>query len=191
MLAFTGAGSANERQFIAVELSDSTPLQVFSLDPFEEPIGYSLVLGDVRERVIQRFGEPQETMITFEVDRYGGEGSEIRLSTLHYPGLIIKIGDRPGYKRSWLNGLEITGEQYQLKFKLEIGASHQDVLDALQPGNYNDTPGLLKMYEDIWEKRYGDRAENDTRVDGSVGLVFEFDATDRVSKIIWIARPGH
>lgn len=38
----------------------------------------------------------------------------------------------------------------------------------------------------IWEKRFGEHSEDDFRVGSSVGLTFEFDASDRVSKIEWI-----
>ena len=183
--------ASDERQFIAVEFSDSTPLQAFLLDPFEQPIGRSMVLKDVKEKVLQRFGEPKKTDVAFEVDEYGGPGAQNRLSTLHYPGLIIEIGDRPGSSAAWLNGIEITGEQYRLKYELGVGANHQDVLDALQPGSYTDTPGLLKMRAELWEKQFGDCPEHDSRVDASVELVFEFDATDQVSNIMWIPLAGH
>jgi len=182
---------ADDRHFIAAEYSDSTPLQVFSFDPFEEPIGYSMVIGDVREKVLQRFGEPKNIKIAFEFDKYSVELAQIRFSTLHYPGLKIVIADRPGNSEAWLNGIEITGEQYRLKYKLGVGANHQDVLDALQPGSYTDTPGLLKMRAELWEKQFGDCPEHDSRVDASVELVFEFDATDQVSNIMWIPLAGH
>jgi len=182
---------ADERQFIAVEYSDSTPLQVFSFDPFEEPVGYSLVIGDVTERVIQRFGEPHKIDVAFEGDRYGGEGAKIRFSTLHYPGLKIKIGDRTGASRSWLNGIELTGEQYRLKYELGVGATRQDILDVLQPDSYTNTPGLLTMRAELWEKQFADCPEHDSRVDASAKLVFEFDATDQVSKFMWVPQAGH
>jgi hypothetical protein len=192
ILLLMGASCASDgRNFIAAEFSDDTPLEMFSLDPFEEPIGYSMVFGDVMERVIQRFGEPKETTTEYEFDRYGGDGAKIRLSTLYYPDLIIKIGSRPRAGESWLNGIEITGKQYRLKSNLGVGASHQDILTAFQPDNYVDEHGLLKIRMDIWEKRYGECPEHDSLVNASVRLVFEFDAADRVVKINWIPEAGH
>ena len=182
---------ADERQFIAVEYSDSTPLQAFLFDPFEEPTGRSMVLEDLKEKILRRFGEPQSTDVAFEHDYRSSGDVQIRTSTLNYSGLKFTISDRLGTTDAWLNGIEITGEQYRLKYKLGVGASHQDVLDALQPGNYADSPGLLTIRGDIWEKRFGECPEHDTRVDASAALEFEFDATDRVSKIMWIPLAGH
>ena len=184
LLVCTGACSANERHFIAVEFSDSTPLTAFLLDSFEEPIGHSIVLSDAKEKVLQRFGEPQQVEIVSIPDRYSD--GDITHSTLHYAGLVIEIAEYSGQRYSWLNRIEITGEQYQLKYDLRIGASHQDVLDALQPGSYTDTPTLLAMGKELWEKRFAVHSEDDVQVGTSVGLTFEFDASDRVIKIEWI-----
>ena len=188
LLLLMGACASNEPQFIATEFSDNSPLQVFLLDPFEEPIGHSMVLSDAKEKTLQRFGEPQKVDIVSKPDRYAD--GDVTHSTLHYAGLVIEIAEYSGQSHSWLNRIEITGEQYQLKYDLRIGASHQDVLDSLQPSSYSDTPSLLKMHEDIWERRFGDSPEDDVQVGSSAQLMFEFDATDRVSKIMWI-RLGH
>lgn len=182
---------ADERQFIAVEYSDSTPLQIFLLDPFEDPTGRSMFLKDVKEKVLQRFGEPQKTDVAVEPDYHTVGDVQIRTSTLIYSGLRFVIIDRPGTPDVWLSGIEITGQQYQLKYGLGVGAIHQDILDKLQPGSYNDTPNLLTIRGDIWEKRFGKCSQHDTRVDASVELVFEFDATERVSKIKWTLQAGH
>ena len=184
VFVLAGTCSANERQFIAAEFSDSTPLQAFLLDPFEKPIGRSMVLSDAKEKVLQRFGEPQQVEIVSIPNRYAD--NDITHSTLHYAGLVIEIAEYSGQCHSWLNRIEITGEQFQLKYDLRIGASHQDVFDSLQPESYSDSPTLLAMGAAIWEKRFGEHSEDDFRVGSSVGLTFEFDASERVSKIEWI-----
>lgn len=101
LLVLTGACAADERQFIAVESSDSTPLKTFLLDPFEDPIGRSMVLSDAKEMVLQRFGEPRQVEIVSIPDRYFD--GDIMHSTLHYAGLVIEIAEYSGQSRSWLN----------------------------------------------------------------------------------------
>ena len=45
----------------------------FALDPFAEPIGYSISNGDAKEKVLCRFGEPIEQEIATEPTRFPGE----------------------------------------------------------------------------------------------------------------------
>ncbi len=181
------ACAATQAAFIAVEYSDTSPLTLFMLDPFEQPIGYSLVYSDVGDRILERFGEPESTDIAYEVDRYGADGSYNRISTLHYPGLTIQFGDRAGTgnQNVWLNWIELTGTQYRLKHDLGIGANHQDVLVALQLERINDSLDTLTVRKEVWEKRFAEDPDNDTQVGTSVRLAFEFDASGQVEKITW------
>ena len=187
LLLAVSACASTQSDFVAVEYNDISPLTLFLLDPFEEPIGHSLVYSDVGERILERFGESESTDVTYEVDRYGAEGSENRISTLHYPGLTIQIGDRSGTgnKNVWLIEIELTGKQYRLKHELGIGANHQDVLIALQPASYNDSPNALTMRKEVWEKRFADDSENDVQVGTTARLRFEFDESDQIKKIVW------
>ena len=89
VFVLAGTCSANERQFIAAEFSDSTALQAFLLDPFEKPIGRSMVLSDAKEEVLQRFGEPQQVEIVSIPDRYAD--GDITHSTLHYAGSLARF----------------------------------------------------------------------------------------------------
>lgn len=187
LLLVVTACASTETDFVAVEYSSTSPLTFFLLDPFEIPIGHSLVLSDVGRKVLERFGEPDSTDITYEVDRYGAEGSRNRISTLHYPGLAIQIGDRAGTgnENVWLIEIELTGKQHRLKYALGIGAKHEDVLNALRPTSYNDSSKVLTMREEIWEKRFGNAAEEDIQVGTTARLRIEFDSSDQVNKIVW------
>lgn len=163
--------------------SQLATLQEFLLDPFEEPIGHSMVLSDVKEKTLQRFGEPKKVDIVSKPDRQ--TDGDIQYSTLHYAGLLIQIAERPGRSHSWLTRIEITGEQYQLKNDLRVGTKRGDVLERLRPTNFTEAANRLTIYEEIWEER-SNRLGDLARVDASIQLEIEFDAADRTSKIVWI-----
>lgn len=192
LLLLSAACRADERDFIASDYSDDTPAQIFALDPFEKPIGHSLVLSNVREKVAERFGQPRSIKERFELDRYGGEGAQIRYSTLQYRGLKVIVGDRPGSNGSWLVEIEVTDPAIRLKQQLGLGVTRTTVLDHLQPTSYLSEKHRLRISTDIWERRYADKPEDDSaQVNASVELIFDLDDAGHVIKFTWQVRTGH
>ncbi len=184
LLLLIGACASDAQQANDAESSPLSALQNFLLDPFEQPIGHSMVLSDAKEKILQRFGEPQKVDIVSIPNRYA-EG-DIKYSTLHYSGLAIQIAEYPGRSESWLTRIEITGEQYQLKNDLRTGVKRGNVLEWLRPTNFTESQNRLTIFENIWEERTDVRTGHVHRVDASIKLEIAFDAGDRVSRILWV-----
>jgi hypothetical protein len=191
LLVLGACGSAaNEKGYVAVERGESTPLEIFLLDPFNDPSGHSLLGNDIRERIVQRFGEPLDTSVRLEVDRYGSSGSQDRYTTMHYDDLTFVVGDRPGQQVCWLSTIELSGKRHALKYGLSTGVSRQYVLDQLKPANYSSEPTRLVIFQEVWEKGFRGTPEEDQQVTASIILSFQIDGEDRVSKITW-KQSGH
>ena len=53
--------------------NDPSARLLFAMDPFENPISHSYSLGDAKEKVLRRFGEPSEMTISTQGTRWPGE----------------------------------------------------------------------------------------------------------------------
>lgn len=179
------ACAAKSPEFIATETSDDTPLQAFLLDPFEEPLGYSLLRRNAMESVRSRFGEPTDIRVSTEVDRYAREPRDIRVSTLEFDGLEFTVRDRPGEKGSWLTRIVFSGRNYSLKYGVGIGASREAVIAALKPKSFSSKPARLRVFGNTWEKGYRQDEGRDVQVSVDVTLDLEFDENDNVMRIVW------
>jgi hypothetical protein len=70
VLALPAAASANP--FSGVNDDPSARL-LFAMDPFEKAIGHSYSIGNAKEKVLSRFGEPLDISVSTYETRWVGE----------------------------------------------------------------------------------------------------------------------
>ena len=81
---------------------------VFALDPFAEPIGYSILKGDAKEKVLRRFGEPIEQEVSTVPARFPEE--TYTSYDLRYKDVSFKVGKWTDREHSWIESVEIVGK---------------------------------------------------------------------------------
>jgi hypothetical protein len=162
----------------------SAPVVAFLFDPFDPPIGRSLVLGDAEERVRDRFGEPHS------IDRTTGTDDRDPTATVErvvsrYPGLVVETVRNLNFGGSWIRQVELTDQQYALKFGLGVGASRSALASAL-------SVEIPARREYVVSSRYSEvRSDHLDPLGRPVGvgtgdmLTVVFDDADRVVKLIW------
>jgi hypothetical protein len=160
-----------------------TPLQEFLWDPFEPPLGRSMVLGDALEKIVCRFGEPLSTTTRPGYDHTGNTEPTERL--LRYDGLVIIVGVSENEAQSWIRSVEISSDDYGLKYGLKIGSSSNDVLDALAPSRFINTAEQLTMSDDVWEMHPGNSEQSSREVLGEsyMEVTFDLDGDNKVTNI--------
>jgi hypothetical protein len=156
---------------------------VFALDPFAEPIGYSVLDGDAKGKVLCRFGEPIEQEVSTVPTRFPGE--TYFSYVLRYKDLSFTIGKWPDRDHSWIESVEILGNAYELKSGIRIGSTREEVAAAFSPPEHYAQANPMKVSASIFEKQ-SDVGEDGITINSSGSLYkisFEFDADDRVSKV--------
>lgn len=156
----------------------------FAMDPFENPIGHSLVLADAKRKVMERFGAPIQNETRTRQDRTSD--AVFTISVLHYAGLKFVIGQAEEAGASWIEKIEITGNEYSLKYGLKIGAPRASVIPALQASNYLESENRLQMTAYVWEERTDvpSRPGEVVRVEGEVDVLVEFNQAAAVTRIV-------
>ncbi|HNP65812.1 MAG TPA: hypothetical protein PKH39_17905 [Woeseiaceae bacterium] len=182
------AQASNVREALATE--EISSLQDFLLEPFSEPLGYSMVSGNAIEQITKRYGAPNQDT----AQRYPDPTSDAVLTSrkLEYDGISFVVGTSEVGSRSWIESIEITGAQHLLKHRLAVGARRDAVVAALKPEKFVDTGEYLAMASSISEERTDteNRPGETVRVEGYFELYFYFDAADKVKKIM-IESVGH
>ncbi len=71
--------------------AEQSALSAFFLEPFEEPLGYSMVLNDAKARILSRFGKPT----SMSSAQYPARTSDENLwnTTLEYSGITFIVGE--------------------------------------------------------------------------------------------------
>jgi hypothetical protein len=164
--------------------SSQSRLNDFFIESFEDPLGYSMVLGNAKERVLSRFGEAASQTSS----RYPARTSDALLwrTTLVYDGVTFTVGEAEDRTWSWIESIEISSTSTALRFGLRIGASRIDVLEAFSDSDYFEHDGTLKFSAHIWESR------TDTKhlpgevvtVESAMDLTVTIDEDDRISRIL-------
>jgi hypothetical protein len=156
---------------------------VFALDPFDEPIGYSVLDGDARQKVLRRFGEPIEQEVSTVSNRFPGE--TYTSYDFRYKDVSFTVGKWPDREHSWIQSVEIVGNAYKLKSGIRIGSTRDEVAAFFSPPNHYATANPMEVSVSIFEKQ-SDVSEVGITIDSHgalYSLSFEFDAEDRVSKV--------
>ncbi len=165
-------------------LNDNPSVRLaFALDPFAEPIGYSVQHGDARERVLGRFGEPIEQEVSTVPTRFPGE--TYTSFDFRYEDVSIKIGKWPDRKHSWIERVEITGNANELKSGVRIGSTRDEIAAVFSPPEHNAEANPMEVSANIFEEQ-SDVGKDGGTIDSPGALYtisFEFDGEDRVRKV--------
>ena len=94
-------------------------LVAFGFDGFEPGINRLISEGDAKEKLLRRFGEPQQVESTTQWEHAG----LIQTKTWHYEGLTIVTMRPVDSSQHWLRKITLTSPVYPLKFGLSIGAN--------------------------------------------------------------------
>jgi hypothetical protein len=159
-------------------------LHDFFHEPFEQPLGYSMVLADAKDRVLDRFGTPDSQSSS----RYLSRTSDERLwsTVLTYDGMTISLGESEDRTRSWLEAIEITSNDYPLRFGLRIGADGDAVARTFSASNVLKDNGELRFGAEIRASRTGTayRPGEAVTVTSAMQLTITLDSNGQVSRIL-------
>ena len=151
-------------------------LELFAVDPFEKPIGYSLVRGNAKQQVEARFGKPQALQTWQADDRTSA--AKLNFYRFTYPGLVFVVGEGEDRTRSWIDSIELSDGHPALKFGLGIGVSADTVATTFAPAKAVRGASDLRLATTVYEDR------NDTSVESYVELTFTLDDSGVVQKIL-------
>lgn len=151
-------------------------LEAFAVDPFQEPIGHSLVLGDAKPKIEARFGEPQ-ALETWQADDRTST-AKLNFYRFTYPGLNFVIGEADDRSRSWIDSIELSDGHPPLKYGLGIGVDADAVAAAFAPAESVRRAGDLRLEAMAYEEL------NNRSVESYVELAFTLDEAGVVQKIL-------
>lgn len=162
--------------------NENTRLQEFVFDPFDDPIGHSMVLMNAKTKIIERFGPPINVDSWELPDRTSD--AVFPINSLEYDGIVFVVGENEGQTGSWIQSIAITGDSHLLKFGLAIGSKRDDIIAALDPEYFLNTENQLRMTADIWEERTDTeyRPGEVVRLDSHIELNLDIDENDSVTK---------
>jgi hypothetical protein len=166
----------NECRRQILEQLEPGRLALFAVDPFQNSIGHSLVLGDAKQRIEGRFGEPQELKASQADDR--SSAAKLNFYRLAYPGLVFVVGQSEDRARSWIETIELSDGHPALKFGLGIGVSADTVASVFDPANMVRSASDLRLATAVYEDL------NDISVESNVELTFRLDSDGIVQKIL-------
>ena len=171
-------------QNVVESSADESRLHALFHEPFEKPLGYSLVLGDASERLLTRFGQPKSQKST----RYAARTSNELLwnTVFSYDGMTISIGESEDRSRSWLDSIEIASHEYALRFGIELGAFRDDITKAFLGIPYVEGDEELRYHAEIWESRTDSKylPGQLVTVGSAMELSLSLDDAGRVSRIL-------
>jgi hypothetical protein len=183
MLAISLIGRADAQEVVGSSADDSRLHALFH-EPFEKPLGYSLVLGDARQRIITRFGQPRSR----ESKRYAARTSDELLwnTVFSYDGMTIAIGESEDRSISWLESIEITNDEHPLRFGVEVGAFSDDIAKAFPGIQFVEVDEELRYFAEIWESRTDSKylPGQVVTVGSAMELSIFLDDAGRVSRIL-------
>ena len=151
-------------------------LELFAVDPFQDPIGYSLVRGNAKQQIEARFGEPQELETWQADDRTSA--AKLNFYRFTYPGLVFVVGESEDRARSWIDSIELSEGHPALKFDLGVGVSADTVATTFAPANSVRSASELRLATTIYEDR------NDISVQSNVELTLRLDGAGVVQNIL-------
>ncbi len=154
-------------------------LQMFAIDPFDEPMGDWAQSFDARSLVIARFGEP----ITMDVSKrpHRTSSEELTEYVIDYDGLRFWIDENELGDRSWIVAIEVTGNAHALKFGVGIGSSRSDVVAAFNPDEYLIRGNRITLTTNTVQDPPGQEEWHG----GTVDVIIYFES-ERVNKILII-----
>lgn len=165
-------------------LSDLPPLEQFVRDPFEESIGYSLVLADAKTKIIERFGAPNKQESSTFPDRTSD--AILTYFFLQYEDVAFHIIESEAGDQSWINKIEITGNTHALKYGLGVGSKRSFIISLFKPKEYFADKNPMRLSAIVSETRTDTKHRPGEPVSAAaeVTVFIEFDVRDVVRKIV-------
>lgn len=165
-------------------LNDNPSLRLqFALDPFLEPIGYTISLGDAKQRILLRFGEPLQHDVSEMPNRFS---DEILLEhRIVYDGLAFRVGERTESGHTWIQSIEISRNSQTLKFGIAIGLSRAEAIRLFQPPARFIGATSIQVLTNVFETQQGvDENNGEAYLEGGLfQIVFESDESSNVTRI--------
>ena len=176
------AVAASANPFSGVNDDPSARL-LFAMDPFENPISHSYSIGNAKEKVLDRFGEPLKLSVsTYETRWVGETQTSYRLSYEDTEFVIISFDDRPA---TWIESIEITGNTHDLKFGIRMGTPRDEIVSKFAPAAHSVDSNPMRVSIPTLETRNSlseSKGENESYAP-TIDLTFEFDADDRLNRL--------
>lgn len=178
------AGTLAPSFVIGQETVELTPLQRFAIDPFEEPVGSSMVVGNALPKIRERFGIPTEMLSTPFPDRTSDQ--MLTHTTLRYDGLLFNINEDADRKQSRIQRTEISGSSHALKYGLTIGSTKDDIFSVFGSEKYMEHGGQLRTSTHIWETCTDTEFRPGEEVTGEayIEIVFDIDEMNTVTRVV-------
>ncbi|MDJ0792747.1 MAG: hypothetical protein QNI98_00785 [Woeseiaceae bacterium] len=131
--------------------AQSSTLSAFFHEPFQQPLGYEFFLWNAKERILERFGDPMSESSS----QYSARTSDEQLwsTTLEYRGITFVIGESEDRTKTWLESIDVRGNEHIMAFGLRVGSSRSDVEKAFQDSQYIEYVGGIRFGAEIWEAR--------------------------------------
>ena len=131
--------------------ANSSTLTSFFHEPFQQPLGYEFFLWNAKERILERFGDPMSESSS----RYSARTSDEQLwsTKLEYRGITFVIGESEDRTKTWLESIDVRGNEHIMAFGLRVGSSRSDVEKAFQDSKYIEYDGGIRFGAEIWEAR--------------------------------------
>lgn len=162
---------------------DPSARLLFAMDPFESPISHSYLLGDAKEKVLRRFGEPLEMTVTTQETRWPGETQTSYGLTYDDARFVVnKINDQPG---TWIGQIEITGNAHRLKFGIHIGMPRAEIVSRFAPKEHQVASNPMFVSIPTLETSSSFEEQN-VETEGyapTIDIIFAFDEDDRLSSL--------
>ena len=126
-------------------------LNAFFHEPFKQPLGYSFFSWDAKERILDRFGEPNSESSSRNPARTSDE--ILWNTTLTYSGITFVVGESVDRTRTWLVSIEVRDSEHILANGLRVGSSRMDVVETFRNSPYMEYDGGIRFATEIWEAR--------------------------------------
>ena len=158
-------------------------LIAFGFDGFDPGINRSISASNTKEKLVQRFGKPNELKMKKEPHKRDPTVLHVEIYTWQWEGLEI-ITARPilyeGYDKphQWIKEITLISPNYKLKFGLSIGARREAFIEQLgQP--FREAPQSIRYRAEYYASEGGASFVSRLRVS------VEFDGEGWAKKIIW------
>jgi hypothetical protein len=162
---------------------DPSARLLFAMDPFERPISHSYSLGNAKEKILHRFGEPSETSVSTQETRWPGETqTSYRLAYTDVRFVVNRTNDQPA---TWIEQIEITGNTHDLRFDIRIGTPRAEIVSQFSPAEHQaaNNPMLVSIPTLETQSSF---EETKGEIDGytpTIDIAFEFDDDDRLRRL--------
>ena len=182
VFAIALATSASANPYAGTNDNPSARLQ-FAMDPFNKPISHSYSLGNAKERVLRRFGDPIEESVSTHETRFPGEyQTTYGLAYIDIQFVIGKGNDRPN---TWIQQIEITGNTHDLKFGVRIGTARAEIISLFAPVEHqaSSNPMLVSVPTLETQSSFDETMGKIVSYTPSFHIKFEFDDSEHLSKL--------